>query len=144
MIKAVVTSSTKYYLLKTTTMASRTAVEYFCRRLVSGHYTHIHRIANEYKDKFACIDMTPLTIEEDFASMFESICRHVFALKKTDVVYSDVLAVLGFALYTDKQLKDCSWYNQDILVQSLTNALLDVNFKPYRLVGTTHTTCILF
>ena len=135
-------SSRIYGLAKT--MASRTAVEHFCHKLLSGHYTHIQRIANEYKDKFSCIDMNPLTAKEDFESTFQSICRHVFALKQTNVGCSDVLAVLGFALYTDKQLKDYSWYNQDILIRSLTNSLLEVNFKPYRLVGTTHTTCILF
>ena len=126
-------------------MGSRTAVDYFCRKFFSGHYRHLQRIVGEYEDMFSSIDVQPLSVNGDFDSAFQSICRRVFTLKQPNINCSDayVIAVLGFALYTDKQLKDYSWYTQEAMICSLTNALLGVNFKPYRLVGTTHT-CTLF
>ena len=134
-------------------MSGRTAVDYFCRNFFSGHYHHLQRIVDEYEDMFSSIDVqTLLSVSGNFDSAFQSICRRVFTPKQSNnnncgsSGSSDayVIAVLGFALYTDKQLKDYSWYTQEVMICSLTNALLGVNFKPYRLVGTANHTCNLF
>ena len=132
--------------VKTTTMSSRAAIEYFCRNFFSGHYDHLQRIAGEYEDRFCSIDVQTLSDSGTFDSAFQDICRRVFTSKQSSINCSDayVIAVLGFALRMNKQLKDYSWYTQETMICSLTNALVEVNFKPYRLVSTTHITCTLF
>ena len=128
-------------------MGSREGVELFCRKFFGGHYSYLQRIVGEYEDRYTSIDVQQLLpVNKDFDMEFQRICDTVLSHReRLNKTFCDghVIAILGFAQYTDRQLKGCSWYNRDVMVSSLTDVLLRVKFKPYKLVCTAEPTCIL-
>ena len=112
---------------------SRTEIEQFCRGfLLDGDYQHLHRIAFEYDEKIALINIE--FTASNFSSTFQQICKNLFATRSVTTGY--VLDVLAFAVNIDNRLKhsSSSWYSFDVMIVSLTNVLVDVNFIPSQVV----------
>ena len=127
--------------ITTTTTTSDRSVEIaqFCRGFLNGNYQHLHQIVAEYDGKFARIDI--VFTSHNFDNTFQLICKYLFTARPATSSY--VLAVLGFAVTIDNQLKNSStWYSSDIMVGSLTSVLVDINFDP-RCVEYTRSLCVL-
>ena len=119
---------------------SRTDIEQFCWRfLLDGDYQHLHRIVAKYEGKFARINIE-FTVA-NFDSTFQLICKILFTTRPATSAY--VLAVLGFAVAIDNQLKHLEWYRSDTMIVSLTGILVDINFNP-RCIESTGSFCVLF
>ena len=118
-------------------MNSRIEIEQFCRSFLNGDYQQLHGIVSKYDEYFARINIQ-FTVD-NFLSTFNSICSRVFTIRPATSAY--VLAVLGLAMAIDKKLNHLTWYRTDMLVVSMTNILVDINFNPNMF---TSNRCILF
>lgn len=125
---------------KTITTSERSIeIEQFCRGFLNGNYQHLHQIIAKYDGKFARINI--VFTSNNFDNIFQLICKNLFTIRPATTGY--VLAVLGFAVTIDNQLKNSSsWYRSDTMVSSLTSVLIDINFDP-RCVEYTRSFCIL-
>ena len=123
----------------TTTSGRNVEIEQFCRGFLNGNYRHLHQIITRYDGEFARIDI--VFTSNNFDNTFQLICKNLFTIRPATSGY--VLAVLGFAVTIDNQLKNSSsWYRSDTMVSSLTSVLIDINFDP-RCVEYTGSFCIL-
>ena len=80
--------------------------------------------------------------QETFDRSFKNICKKLFSTRSTDNSY--ITALLGFALTLNEYHLSyyCPWYHIDMLIDSLTDVLEDINFQPKELISTP-TDCII-
>ena len=112
----------------------RKEIEQFCYDFIKGGNVYLHNLVDNYRHLFAQIDIRRLNItQEMFDRSFKNICRKLFDTRPTDKSY--IIALLGFALTLHEYhlLYHCSWYNVDMLINSLADVLEDINFQPKEL-----------
>jgi len=113
----------------------RQEIEQFCRDFVKGYHIHLHKLIDNYRHLLAQIDIRQMDItQEAFDRSFKSICRKLFNTRSTDKSY--IIALLGFALTLNEYHLSyrCTWYHVDMLIDSLTDVLQDINFQPKELI----------
>ena len=109
---------------------SRTDIDQFCWDFLQGNNTQLHEIVIDYKPALSRIDIRCLDFTQDtFDETFQRICKTFFTAARP-VKKGYVIALLGFAVEIDVYHHTCSWYNIDILVRSLINALKEIDFHP--------------
>ena len=77
--------------------------------------------------------------QDTFDRSFKTICSEVFTHRP--VSNGHVIAVLGFAETIHNCHSSSSWYNIDVLTNSLVNVLTDVDFYPDQLTPPSY--CII-
>ena len=121
----------------------RKEIEQFCRDFVKGGNIHLHNLIDNYRPLLAQIDIRQMDItQETFDRSFKNICRKLFNTRPTDKSY--IIALLGFALTLNEYHLSyyCSWYHVDMLINSLTDVLENINFQPKEFIKE-HTYCII-
>ena len=119
-------------------------IEQFCRDFFKGGNKQLHDIINCYEDKYAMIDIQQMNLtQETFDTSFKLLCRELFNARPTQN-NAYIIALLGFAIKLNEyHLLYCSWYQVDILIDSLVAVLEDINFDPKEL-NKPATYCIIF
>ena len=113
---------------------NREDLEQFYRDFLKGKNRQLHSVFDKYRHLFAQIDIQQLNLtQETFDSSFKSICRKLFIIRPADK--NHIIPLLGFALKLHEYHVSyyCSWYHIDMLIDSLTDALKDVDFQPKEL-----------
>ena len=127
-------------------MSLRTGVEIeqFCRDFLQGNSHHqLHEIVSIYRPRLM-LDIHQMRFTENtFEDSFHRICTEIFIHRPVDNGY--IIAILCFAVDINDQYHTSSWYNIDMLINSLINVLTEIGYDPRRLIPTTTTTssCIL-
>ena len=122
----------------------RQEIEQFCRDFLKGGNIHLHNLIDNYRHLLAQIDIRQLDItQETFDRSFKNISKMLFNTRSTDKSY--ITALLGFALTLNEYHLSyyCSWYHVNMLINSLTDVLEDINFQPNELVDTPSNCMIL-
>ena len=121
----------------------RRNIEQFCRDFFKGGNKQLHDIINCYEDELVMIDIEQLNLtQETFDTSFKLVCRELFNVRPAKY-NAYIIALLGFAIKLNKyHLLYCSWYQVDILIDSLVAVLEDINFDPKELNKPT-TYCII-
>ena len=115
----------------------------FCRNFINGGNKHLHDVIDNYRHLFSQIDIKQLNLtQETFDITFKNICKILFNTRSTGSSY--IIALLGFALTLNEYYLSyyCYWYHVDILINSLTDVLEDINFQPKELIDEP-TCCII-
>ena len=115
----------------------RIEIKQFCHDFIKGGNMHLHNLIDNYRHLFSQIDIRQMNItQEMFDRSFKNICRQLFNTRPTDKSY--IIALLGFALTLHEYHLSyhCSWYHVDMLINTLTDVLEDINFQPKELIGT--------
>ena len=101
----------------------------FCRNFVNGNYKQLNAVTDNYRHLFTRIDIQQLNLtQETFDISFKRISRKLFDTRPADKSY--IISLLGFALALHEYHLSFSWYHIDILMDSLTDVLTDVDFQP--------------
>ena len=121
----------------------REAIMKFCCNFINGDNNHLHDVIDNYQHLFSQIDIKQLNLtRETFDITFKNICKILFTTRSTGSSY--IIALLGFALTLNEYYLSyyCYWYHGDLLTDSLTDVLEDINFQPKELIDDT-TCCII-
>ena len=108
---------------------SRSEIQRFCHRVLQGGYHHLHTIADKYEDSYIAITNMVTFTKENFDIRFQSICIELFNRRCST---SYIAALLGFTIHLDHHLEHHSWYKSNIIVNSATEVLVGIKFKPYK------------
>ena len=109
-------------------------IETFCLEFLQGDHKHLHHIINTYHEDLARIDIDEMHLNKtNFNSSFEMVCD--ILLWKSKHNNGHIIAILGYALLLHEHHIRCHSYSINILTQSLTNVLDNMNFKPDQLAG---------
>ena len=116
-------------------MNRRSEIEQFCRDFLRGDITYLNNIISQYSATLSQIDLEKLNIsnKDTLEAVLKSICEKLFTLRPVQDNY--IVAVLGFAMEVHMYHRACSWYNTDLLVASLTNVLVSIDFRPKQLTA---------
>ena len=110
----------------------RDEVENLCRIFVQGNNHQLHELICNYRHILARIDIQQMQLSQDTLDCsFRSICGEVFTHIPVNIGY--IIAVLGFAEAIHNHHCSFSWYNIDMLTNSLVNVLEDIDFHPDQL-----------
>ena len=115
----------------------------FCRNFINGNNKHLHGVIDNYRYLFSQIDIKQLNLtRETFDITFKNICKILFNTRSAGSSY--IIALLGFALTLNEYYLSyyCYWYDVDMLIDSLTDVLEDINFQPKELIDEP-TCCII-
>ena len=122
----------------------RQEIEQFCRDFLKGGNRHLHNLIDNCRHLLSQIDIRQMDItQETFERSFKNICKMLFSARPTGKSY--IIALLGFALKLNEYHLSyyCSWYHVDMLINSLTDVLEDINFQPETLIDTPSNCMIL-
>ena len=122
-------------------MTRRSEIEEFCRQFLRGNIDYLNNIISQSKNILLQIDLEKLNISKDTLDVvFKNICERLFTLRSIENAY--IIAVLGFAMEIHIYHHASSWYSTDLLVASLTNVLVIIDFNPIQLT-TSANFCLL-
>ena len=114
----------------------------FCRNFINGDYKHLNAIIDNYRHLFMQIDIQELNLtQKTFDSSFKGICKKLFDIRSTDKGY--IISLLGLALALHKYHLPLCWYHIDILIDSLTEVLMGVDFQPKELTNEQPAYCVI-
>ena len=120
----------------------RNEIEHFCRDFFKGNNIQLYKVIDNYKHLLADINIQQMNLTQDtFSNSFKSICKELFRERSSANEY--IIALLGFALKLNEY--HCSysfWYHDDILIDSLSDVLEEINFQPKELIDK-QTYCII-
>ena len=115
-------------------MNRRSEIEQFCRDFLRGDITYLNNIISQYSTILSQIDLEKLNISKNTLEVvLKSICEKLFTLRP--VQDNCIVAVLGFAMEVHMYHRASSWYNTDLLVASLTNVLVSIDFNQKQLTA---------
>ena len=115
----------------------------FCRNFINGDNKHLQDVIDNYRHLFSQIDIKQINLtQETFDITFKNICKILFNTRSAGSSY--IIALLGFALTLNEYYLSyyCYWYDVDMLIDSLTDVLEDINFQPKELIDEP-TCCII-
>ena len=120
----------------------RKEIEQFCRDFVKGGNVYLHNLIDNYRHLFTRIDIQLNLTQETFDISFKRISRKLFDTRPADKSY--IISLLGFALALHEfhLSHRYSWYHTVILMDSLTDVLMDVDFQSKEFIKE-HTYCII-
>ena len=104
----------------------------FCRNFINGDNKHLHDVIDNYRHLFSQIDIKRLHLsQETFDITFKNICGKLFDTRPNNNK-SYIISLLGFALTLNEyhlSHDDYSWFHTEILIDSLADALENINFQ---------------
>ena len=106
-------------------------METFCKGFLLRHteYKYLHVIIDNYRDKYQEIELNFFD-KDSFTEQFPAICRTLLQLKGDGQSY--IIALLGFAFHVHTTCQDTDWYEFDIMLKTLKDILICINFTPNR------------
>ena len=105
---------------------NRNDIEQFCCDFLRGNNRQLRDIVDNYRPM---LDIQQMRFTEDtFDDSFQRICEVLF--KHRPVKNGYVIAMLGLAIEINDYHHPSSWYTTDILINSMTSVLEEIDFNP--------------
>ena len=114
----------------------RESIARFCWSVIDGRNKYVGDIIREYKHSIESrIDIQGMNFkQETFSRDLTNICDVLFTIRRVHMSY--IMAVLAFSIELNDYLTNhSSWYNTELLIQTLTNIFLDVGFDPDKITS---------
>ena len=105
----------------------------FCQKVLLGEYKNIEQICETHEDNLLKVDIKGLGLQkENFDMVIMDICQELFSIRSSHPAY--IIAVFCFSKKVDQHYKIYNWYNQDMLVDILTDILNSVLVEPQHII----------
>ena len=111
----------------------REEINLFCANLFSGKNKHLYDVINSYTYMVTKIDIQQLNLSRDtFNESFQRICKKMFSMRALhDDGYIMALLVYTFKIEHFYERFPNPFYNRNILINSLTSVLEEIQFNPF-------------